>query len=85
MSRNKFYLDEVYAALFVWPLKALANLSRFLDWGLVDGLFVGGIGKLPALVGRLPRPIQNGLVQFYALAMTLALGVLLWVLLTKQA
>lgn len=85
LSRNKFYLDEVYTALFVWPLKAMANLSRFLDWGLIDGMFVGGIGKLPALVGRLPRPIQNGLVQFYALAMTLALGVLLWVLLTKQA
>jgi len=32
-----------------------------------------------------PRPIQNGLVQFYALAMSLALGVLMWVLLTKQS
>ncbi|HLJ11733.1 MAG TPA: NADH-quinone oxidoreductase subunit L [Planctomycetaceae bacterium] len=83
LSQNKFYLDEVYSALIVWPLKALANLSRFLDWALIDGLIVGGIGKLPGLVGRLPRPIQNGLVQFYALAMTLALGVLLWVLLTK--
>ncbi|MGE5195465.1 MAG: proton-conducting transporter membrane subunit, partial [Deltaproteobacteria bacterium] len=84
LSRNKFYFDEIYAALFVWPLKALADLSRFLDWGLIDGVLVGGVGKLPALVGRLPRPIQNGLVQFYALAMTLALSVLLWVLLTKQ-
>jgi NADH-quinone oxidoreductase subunit L len=85
LSRNKFYFDEIYAVLFVWPLKALADLSRFLDWGLIDGLLVGGVGKLPALVGRLPRPIQNGLVQFYALAMTLALSVLLWVLLTKQS
>jgi NADH-quinone oxidoreductase subunit L len=84
LSRNKFYLDEVYAAIFVWPLSGLASLSRFLDWGLIDGMLVGGLGKLPALAGRLPRPIQNGLVQFYALAMTLALGVLLWVLLTKQ-
>jgi NADH-quinone oxidoreductase subunit L len=84
LSRNKFYLDEVYATLFVWPLSGLASLSRFLDWGLIDGILVSGIGKLPALAGRLPRPIQNGLVQFYALAMTLALAVLLWVLLTKQ-
>lgn len=84
LSRNKFYLDEVYALLFVWPLSGLASLSRFLDWGLIDGILVSGIGKLPALAGRLPRPIQNGLVQFYALAMTLALAVLLWVLLTKQ-
>jgi len=85
LSRNKFYFDEIYAALFVWPLRGLASLSRFLDWGLIDGMLVGGIGKLPALMGKLPRPIQNGLVQFYALAMSLALGVLLWVLLTKQS
>jgi NADH-quinone oxidoreductase subunit L len=83
LSRNKFYLDEIYEVLFVWPLRGLATLSRFLDWGVIDGLLVGGIGKLPALAGRLPRPIQNGLVQFYALAMTLGLAVLLWVLLTK--
>jgi NADH-quinone oxidoreductase subunit L len=85
LSRHKFYFDEIYFALFVWPLKALADLSRFLDWGVIDGLLVGGIGKLPEIAGRLPRPIQNGLVQFYALAMTLALSVLLWVLLTKQS
>ena len=84
LSRNKFYLDEIYEALFVWPLRGLASLSRFLDWGLIDGLLVDGVGKLPALAGRLPRPIQNGLVQFYALAMTLGLAVLLWVLLTKS-
>jgi NADH-quinone oxidoreductase subunit L len=83
LSRNKFYLDEIYQALFVWPLRGLASLSRFLDWGLIDGLLVDGVGKLPGLAGRLPRPIQNGLVQFYALAMTLGLAVLLWVLLTK--
>ncbi|HEY3969719.1 MAG TPA: NADH-quinone oxidoreductase subunit L [Planctomycetaceae bacterium] len=84
LSRNKFYIDEIYWALFVWPLLALASLSRFLDWGLIDGFLVGGIGKLPGLAGRLPRPIQNGLVQFYALAMMLGLGVLLWVLVIKQ-
>jgi NADH-quinone oxidoreductase subunit L len=83
LSRNKFYLDEIYQALFVWPLRGLASLSRFLDWGLIDGLLVSGVGRLPALAGKLPRPIQNGLVQFYALAMTLGLAVLLWVLLTK--
>jgi NADH-quinone oxidoreductase subunit L len=85
LSRNKFYLDEIYYALFVWPLLALASLSRFLDWGMIDGMLVGGIGKLPGIAGRLPRPIQNGLVQFYAVAMMLGLGVLLWVLVIKQS
>jgi NADH-quinone oxidoreductase subunit L len=82
-SRNKFYLDEIYNALFVWPLQSIAFLSRLLDWTLIDGM-VTGIGKLPGLAGRLPRPIQNGLVQFYALAMMMGMAVLLWVLVIKQ-
>ncbi|MBS0262203.1 MAG: NADH-quinone oxidoreductase subunit L [Planctomycetes bacterium] len=82
-SCNKFYLDEIYRVLFVLPILALASLSRLLDWSLIDGL-VTGVGKLPGVAGRLPRPIQNGLVQFYALAMMLGLAVLLWVLVIKQ-
>jgi len=84
LSQNKFYLDEVYQVLFVWPLRLLAELSRLVDWLVIDVLLVGGMSRIPALIGRLPRPIQNGLVQFYALAMTLAMAVLLWALLTKQ-
>jgi NADH-quinone oxidoreductase subunit L len=32
---------------------------------------------MPAFIGQLFRPIQNGLVQFYALAMALGLTVFL--------
>jgi hypothetical protein len=35
------------------------------------------VGHFPAAVGRIFRPIQNGLVQFYALAMMLSLTVFL--------
>jgi NADH-quinone oxidoreductase subunit L len=84
LSRRKFYLDEVYDAIFVWPLRGLAELSRLVDWFVIDVVFVGGISKIPALMGRLPRPIQNGLVQFYALAMMLAMAVLLWALVSRQ-
>ncbi|MSR59080.1 MAG: NADH-quinone oxidoreductase subunit L [Planctomycetaceae bacterium] len=84
LSRNKFYLDEVFQGLFVWPLRGLAELSRLADWLAIDTWLVGGVSRIPALVGQLPRPIQNGLVQFYALAMTLAMAVLLWALIWKQ-
>jgi NADH-quinone oxidoreductase subunit L len=84
LSQNKFYLDEVCNVLFVAPLRGLAALSRLVDWLVIDELLVGGVSKFPALLGRLPRPIQNGLVQFYALAMMLAMAVLLWALLSKQ-
>jgi NADH-quinone oxidoreductase subunit L len=72
LSRNKFYLDELYEALVVGPLTAAAHLLRIFDQYILDGL-VDLIGELPAHVGYLLRPAQNGLVQFYALLM--ALGV----------
>jgi NADH-quinone oxidoreductase subunit L len=72
LSRNKFYLDELYEALVVGPLTALAHVLRIFDQYILDGI-VDLIGQLPAYLGFLLRPAQNGLVQFYALLM--ALGV----------
>jgi NADH-quinone oxidoreductase subunit L len=51
-----------------------------LDQYLVDGL-VDLIGQVPRFAGVVFRPIQNGLVQFYALLMALgAAGLLVSVL-----
>jgi len=81
LSRNRFYLDEIYAAFIVKPLQALAMICRFFDQYLVDGL-VDLVGQLPRLVGFAARPLQNGLVQFYALLMALGVaGFLIAVLL----
>jgi NADH-quinone oxidoreductase subunit L len=84
-SENKFYLDEVYQWLFVTPLWVLAQVSRFFDWFFVDTLLIGGVSKLPSfLLGKPSRPMQNGLVQFYALSMMLAMAVLLVALVWQQ-
>jgi NADH-quinone oxidoreductase subunit L len=72
LSRNKFYLDELYEAFIVGPMTALAHVLRIFDQYILDGI-VDLIGQLPAYIGFLLRPAQNGLVQFYALLM--ALGV----------
>ncbi|HTI51075.1 MAG TPA: NADH-quinone oxidoreductase subunit L, partial [Planctomycetaceae bacterium] len=53
LSRNKFYLDEAYDLLFVWPLRGLAELSRLVDWLVIDVGLVGGIARIPAVIGRL--------------------------------
>lgn len=82
-SRHKFYFDEAYQACLVLPLWAAAQVSRFLDWFLVDGGFIGLFSRLPFDLGKLVRPLQNGLVQFYALSMMLALAVLLWAVLFR--
>jgi len=76
LSLDKFYFDEIYYALVVHPLAVLAALFRTLDYFLVDGL-VDLVGNVPRLLGYPLRPVQNGLVQFYALAMVLSLTVLL--------
>src|SRR3989442_14541381 len=73
LSRNKFYLDELYAALIVAPLSALAKILRVLDQYVVDGL-VDLFAQVPRFVGWWCRPFQNGLVQFYALFMALGLA-----------
>jgi NADH:ubiquinone oxidoreductase subunit 5 (subunit L)/multisubunit Na+/H+ antiporter MnhA subunit len=79
-ARNKFYLDEIYAALVVAPMTALAHLARIFDLYVVDAI-VDLLGQVPRLAGYMFRPIQNGLVQFYALLMILGVaGFLLSVL-----
>ncbi len=73
-SLNKFYFDELYYAWIVQPFQGLASFLRQIDLNVVDAL-VDLVGHVPRLLGSLFRPVQNGLVQFYALAMILGLTV----------
>jgi NADH-quinone oxidoreductase subunit L len=75
LSRNKFYFDELYEALVVWPLRTLSSVAYWLDRWLVDGL-VNLAGAIPPAAGSLMRSLQMGLVQFYALAMVLGVLIL---------
>ena len=61
-----------------------ARFCRVIDMYLVDSL-VDLLGHLPRFVGILFRPMQNGLVQFYALAMVLGLTVFLLALVRALA
>ena len=75
LSRNKLYVDEVYHAAVVKPAEVLAFLARVFD-GFLDALSRLA-AAVPRLVGYWVRPIQNGLVQFYALSMALGVAVFL--------
>jgi NADH-quinone oxidoreductase subunit L len=72
-SLNKFYFDELYELLIIRPMSILAHVCRIVDAYLIDGL-VDLIGQLPAFLGFMVRPVQNGLVQFYALLMALGIA-----------
>ena len=62
------------------PLLGVARLAAWFDRCVIDAL-VDFCGRLPSLLGAALRPAQNGVVQFYALAMALGLLALLGVLL----
>lgn len=76
LSQNKFYFDELYYGLIVWPLKLLAQVFYWIDRWIVDGI-VNLFGWLPREFGSLMRSLQMGLVQFYAAAMVLGVVILL--------
>jgi NADH-quinone oxidoreductase subunit L len=76
LSLRKFYLDELAYGLVVAPLNALTFLFVEIDMGVVDRL-VDWAGEVPAAVGRFFRPVQNGLIQSYALVMLFGLAIFL--------
>jgi NADH-quinone oxidoreductase subunit L len=64
---NRFYIDQLYAALVVKPLEVVALIAAAFDRHVVDGI-VDGIGRLPGVLGGGVRRLQSGLLQRYALA-----------------
>lgn len=69
LVRNKFYVDEIYGTLFVWPGRTLASLlSDGFDTRIIDGA-VNGVGTVVAAAGGRLRLIQTGLVRRYVMAM----------------
>jgi len=59
-----FHLDALYSALFVRPVRAAANMVRFLDREVVD-TYVRGAATAPRLLGAAVRRAQTGNVQTY--------------------
>jgi len=82
LSAGKFYFDQVYEVLVVWPLQGVASAAAWLDRVMIDGL-VDLVGTAPRAVGALLRPTQGGLIPIYALAMIVGVLVLLGTLLAS--
>jgi NADH-quinone oxidoreductase subunit L len=74
LSRNRFYIDEIYDITIIKPITGLTYFCRYFDNYFVDGL-VDLIGQTPRFIGSyIIQPIQNGLVQYYALLMVLGVA-----------
>ncbi|WP_429885523.1 NADH-quinone oxidoreductase subunit L [Geoalkalibacter halelectricus] len=73
---NKWYVDEIYDALFVKPTKKLGTfLWKGFDVVVVDGI-VNGTGYLVRGFSGVLRLTQSGLVHNYALAMVVGVIVM---------
>ncbi len=82
LSRNKLFVDEFYYALIVKPAEILATGLRQYD--VVLDASARLISTLPRFLAAVLRPLQNGLVQFYALGMVLGLAVFLTVVVFRS-
>jgi NADH-quinone oxidoreductase subunit L len=67
LSRQRFYFDEVYSVTIISAAKALSVISIAVDY-VIDGI-VDFTAVIPRICARVIQPIQNGLIQFYALVM----------------
>jgi NADH-quinone oxidoreductase subunit L len=73
---NKWYVDEIYDALLVKPLDALAKFfSGFVERSVIDGI-VNGVGRLVQYGSRQIRLLQSGQVGGYVLLMVIGILVL---------
>lgn len=78
LSRNKFYIDELYHFVFVKGLKGLGNLLSLFDQYIVEGL-VAAVVYLVNGIGVLHAKLQNGQVQVYGAVVFFGLTLLLLV------
>ena len=76
---KKYYVDEVYDALFVRPLVWLSRnvLWRVVDQGVVDGAGVNGAARLSRALGWVGSKLQTGQVGFYVVLFVVGVLVVL--------
>ncbi|QDA59574.1 NADH-quinone oxidoreductase subunit L [Hymenobacter jejuensis] len=74
---HKYYVDELYDALFVRPSMALSKgLYRFVEQGVIDPI-VNGFGRLTLGGGQLLRYVQTGTIGLYLMLMVIGIVVIL--------
>jgi NADH-quinone oxidoreductase subunit L len=76
LLNRKYYIDEIYQAVFVQSLKGIGFVLHLFDVYVVDGL-VRLTSCCVVGIGRLGSRLQNGQVQTYGLATLLGFLILM--------
>jgi NADH-quinone oxidoreductase subunit L len=77
---NKYYVDEMYDAGIVRPLRGGGRLCFGIDEYVVDGI-IWLITVIPRALGFALRTFQGGAVQGYGLTMAAGLAIIVWLVL----
>ena len=86
LSENKFYVDEIYAAVIVRPFEAISQLLHTLiDQILIDKLLVSGSAFVVRAFGEMARRMQTGFIPGYLLTFGCGALVLIYILLNHMA
>lgn len=79
---NKWYVDELYDALFVKPSFVIGRGFFAGDLRVINGLGPDGLARLSAMTARMFGRLQTGYVYHYALVMIISIVALMgWLLL----
>jgi NADH-quinone oxidoreductase subunit L len=84
LLRNKYYVDELYHAVFVMPLRRAGAMFYVVDAMIINNL-VRLVAWAPSMVGRGVRPAQSGRLQGYGLGMITGVAVLTLLILLVAA
>jgi NADH-quinone oxidoreductase subunit L len=82
LMERKFYVDELYEAVFVRAGGRLADAAVWFDRTVVDGV-VNGAGALSTFSARTTRRVQTGFTRGYLASVALGAVVLVAVLLIQ--
>ncbi|HVP66989.1 MAG TPA: NADH-quinone oxidoreductase subunit L [Anaeromyxobacteraceae bacterium] len=79
---DKFRVDELYDAILLRPVKAIAQLLwQVVDVFAIEGIFVNGVPRALYAIGDTLRGWQNGNLQRYAAVIAIAAVAVLWAVL----
>ena len=79
--RDRFYIDEVYAALIRGTHDLAAGIADWVDRWLISGLVVRGLAGTVDVVGRSLRLVLTGNLQTYGFLAAAGMVVVLWMVL----
>ncbi len=82
LLENKWYVDEIYDAVIVSPLRALARGFWWIDDKIINGV-VMVIAAIPPLLGRAAQPWQRGQLQGYGLTMAAGIAILAFLIIVS--